>query len=395
MKKLACELCGSTDIIKQDGVFVCQACGTKYSVEEAKKLMSETENKTNKKTTTSNTNTTPKLLITAQNEFDAGNMPNAETYCNKLLEIDPLNGYALLLKGKAIIKQHDIERVDEGLHYFDLSIKNIPEKDLKKSQNDIANCLAQHYVDLLVSACELNEYSRETREHPYTSTYLILKNQALESIDKIKGLKSIYHCDVSKKYLLIISDRLLYNLSKVFNSTQYKNNCQEWIENALILLRICPQTKDYLVPIYEGLKIMYEFLGQKNMTENDEEMMNYRNSAIYYYNKYVELQPKNPIKEPQWPALAFRNKGCYIATSVYGSYDCPEVWILRRFRDNTLDKTWYGRLFIKTYYAISPTLVRWFGNTIWFKRLWRPFLDNMVNKLQRKGIQSTPYTDKY
>lgn len=27
------------------------------------------------------------------------------------------------------------------------------------------------------------------------------------------------------------------------------------------------------------------------------------------------------------------NDGCYIATSVYGSYDCPEVWNLRCFRD--------------------------------------------------------------
>ena len=25
--------------------------------------------------------------------------------------------------------------------------------------------------------------------------------------------------------------------------------------------------------------------------------------------------------------------GCYVATAVYGSYDCPEVWVLRRYRD--------------------------------------------------------------
>ena len=37
MKQLTCEMCGSTDLIKQDGVFVCQTCGCKYSVEEAKK----------------------------------------------------------------------------------------------------------------------------------------------------------------------------------------------------------------------------------------------------------------------------------------------------------------------------------------------------------------------
>lgn len=37
MKQLICEMCGGSDLIKQEGVFVCQSCGTKYSVEEAKK----------------------------------------------------------------------------------------------------------------------------------------------------------------------------------------------------------------------------------------------------------------------------------------------------------------------------------------------------------------------
>lgn len=41
MKQLTCEMCGSTDLVKQDGVFVCQTCGCKYSVEEAKKMMIE------------------------------------------------------------------------------------------------------------------------------------------------------------------------------------------------------------------------------------------------------------------------------------------------------------------------------------------------------------------
>ena len=39
MKAIKCELCGSNDVVKQDGLYVCQHCGTKYSVEEAKKLM--------------------------------------------------------------------------------------------------------------------------------------------------------------------------------------------------------------------------------------------------------------------------------------------------------------------------------------------------------------------
>ena len=86
--------------------------------------------------------------------------------------------------------------------------------------------------------------------------------------------------------------------------------------------------------------------------------------------------------------------GCYIATAVYGSYDCPEVWTLRRYRDYTLAKTWYGRAFIKTYYAISPLLVKWFGNTDWFKKVWQRKLDRMVANLQANGVESTPYEDK-
>lgn len=86
--------------------------------------------------------------------------------------------------------------------------------------------------------------------------------------------------------------------------------------------------------------------------------------------------------------------GCYVATAVYGSYDCPQVWTLRRYRDYTLAATWYGRLFIKTYYAISPTLVKWFGHTKWFKKMWKGKLDRMVAKLQSEGVASSPYEDK-
>lgn len=86
-------------------------------------------------------------------------------------------------------------------------------------------------------------------------------------------------------------------------------------------------------------------------------------------------------------------QGCYVATCVYGSYDCEEVWTLRRYRDNTLGSTWYGRLFIRTYYAISPSIVKLFGKTNWFKKMWKKTLDKMVNKLQEKGVENTPYND--
>lgn len=86
--------------------------------------------------------------------------------------------------------------------------------------------------------------------------------------------------------------------------------------------------------------------------------------------------------------------GCYVATAVYGSYDCPEVWTLRRYRDYELANTWYGRSFIRTYYAVSPAIVKWFGKTKWFNHFWKKKLDTMVERLQKKGFDSSPYKDK-
>lgn len=43
MKKMVCEICESQKIKKEKGVFVCQDCGTEYSLEEAKKLLCDVE----------------------------------------------------------------------------------------------------------------------------------------------------------------------------------------------------------------------------------------------------------------------------------------------------------------------------------------------------------------
>ena len=85
--------------------------------------------------------------------------------------------------------------------------------------------------------------------------------------------------------------------------------------------------------------------------------------------------------------------GCYIATAVYGSYDCPEVWVLRRYRDFTLARSWYGRAFIRVYYAISPKLVKRFGHTKAFKQLWRKLLDKKIAVLRTDGVDDSKYQD--
>lgn len=104
--------------------------------------------------------------------------------------------------------------------------------------------------------------------------------------------------------------------------------------------------------------------------------------------------PYVPKAESSSSSSSSSSGGCYIATCVYGSYDCPEVWTLRRFRDDVLRTTAAGRLFIRAYYAVSPTLVRWFGKASFIRRTWKALLDPMVAQLQRMGLSSERYEDR-
>ncbi len=120
--------------------------------------------------------------------------------------------------------------------------------------------------------------------------------------------------------------------------------------------------------------------------------------AKHYVDNFDTIDKNKPQSYPNQAGPSnttnSSNGGCYVATCVYGSYDCPQVWTLRRYRDDTLASTWYGRVFIRTYYAISPTIVKWFGNTQWFKNLWKNKLDKMVSDLRSNGVEDTPYQDK-
>ena len=98
MKALKCEMCGSSDIIKKNGVFMCQFCKTKYSIDEAKKLLVEVEGTVQ----VDSSHLIDNYFSIATNAYIAKNYSEVESYCNKIIEVDPVNYKAWLLKGKAV-----------------------------------------------------------------------------------------------------------------------------------------------------------------------------------------------------------------------------------------------------------------------------------------------------
>lgn len=112
------------------------------------------------------------------------------------------------------------------------------------------------------------------------------------------------------------------------------------------------------------------FLNMKQMIEDE----------VYSRNAPNILSTMNEINKMESEAL----KGCYIATCVYGSYDCPQVMVLRRFRDDTLEKYALGRAFIKLYYKVSPGLVDRFGKNEKIKNAVKSVLEKFVLKLKKR-----------
>lgn len=152
--------------------------------------------------------------------------------------------------------------------------------------------------------------------------------------------------------------------------------------------RLVPHEKGVRVWLTQENKLLVDFYRDPLISENT-------NDEIVEDIKKEAVKCRLLNEDSQFHVSdASGSGGCYVATAVYGSYDCPEVWVLRRFRDILLMKTWYGRVFVNAYYRISPFLVNKFGNMFWFQRFWKCRLDRLIFYLKSKGFEDSPYKDK-
>lgn len=120
MKQLTCEMCGSTDLLKQEGCFVCQTCGTKYSVEEAKKMMIEgTVDVSGSTIKVDNSAFVEKYLANARRAMQKEDWEEAEKYYNLVEQNDPSNieaiFYSSYAKARSLMIDSDHFKREHGL----------------------------------------------------------------------------------------------------------------------------------------------------------------------------------------------------------------------------------------------------------------------------------------
>ena len=145
MKKIFCELCEGTEFTKDNGMFVCNGCGTKYTAEEARSLMREVEGDVPVSTGAPvvgapmgnpNQAQIDNLLLLATNAYDASNLSEAENYCNRAIELDSTCYKAWFLKARAMGWASSIanDRTKESAHSFCKAIDFAPEEEKEDIQ---------------------------------------------------------------------------------------------------------------------------------------------------------------------------------------------------------------------------------------------------------------------
>lgn len=349
MKQLTCEMCGSTDLMKQDGVFVCQSCGCKYSIEEAKKMM--VEGKVDVSGSTVNIDSTQKLdnLYTlAQRAKAARNSEDAARYYNEIRIYDP----------------NSWEATFYAVYFTALQCR---VGEAGSAASNITNCLG--------------------------STLRLIKKNVPDETKRILYIGEIADDCISAAQPLYAA---LWNM---YDANGYYNNAADFVSHSEPAKRMLRTLADLIDSEFGHSKpyadIILKLLKEDMAYTISESRKKYSGISTETIGmKATKIKKYDPNYAAPQMTQAQSSGGCYVATAVYGAYDCPQVWTLRRFRDYTLAETWYGRAFIRTYYAISPTLVKWFGHTGWFKKMWKGKLDRMVANLNAEGVEDTPYEDK-
>ncbi len=372
-----CPQCGGKlKVDKSQEAAICEHCGTPFIVEKAINNYNTTINNNynfagaNVVVQQGNVDNWIKLAESAINEK---NYNEAKNYYLKVLEIDGNNSRALFGKTICFLVSTPIVAPNPRINVNEVC--NSITEYLTNNDNDefrvfALNACVEAYnsiitkdIDLLFSCLDPITTSNLMAEVVKVAPFMVSCERFMER----------NHLNSNPKYVEIyknVLDRIMATASMMV---------RPWNNSSGGQTRILDEERRYLLKAHEVAK-------NAMMSVDPAYVQNSSAAKI----SDVERLPNSTYNTIQYN----QRRGCYIATCVYGSYDCPNVWVLRRFRDYTLSKTWFGRLFIKIYYSTSPTIVKIFGDTKYFRDFCKQILDKIVIKLEENGVENTPYMDK-
>lgn len=300
MKQIKCELCGSTDLVKDGGFFVCQYCGAKYSVEEARKMMIEGTVDIQGTVKIDNSSSVQNYLDNARRARQKEDWEEVEKYYNLVEQNDPKSIEAIFYSAFAKAYLSLFENVSpkraQIYNVFSNSISVIDDNyDVEKGEEN-QKLIQQFDSDLWKLYNKSDNYVKTTK--------ILVANAAISFIDSLKNIT-------------MIDDQLLY-----------------W-------------------------KIIYEherYIASNNAVDSGTRKK-FSQEAAVIAAKIQERDPSSEIKNvPQTG-----NGGCYLTTACVEQRglpdDCDELTTLRLFRDGYMKAQPGGKEDILEYYEKAPRIV--------------------------------------
>lgn len=322
MKKIICELCESMEFIKENGMFVCQGCGTKYTAEEVRGMMREVEGGAAPVMPAGNPNQQlDNILMLATNAFSASNNEETEKYCNRAIELDATCYKAWFLKGKAAGWSSTIRnpRIVEAAHSFKQAVDFAPDEEKESLTEEAVEelkrlglaciSLRKNRFSQYPNKEELNGFASDV-EPLIEGLIILLDKQNDAEVAKAESLLAACVGDlaslkflgiknkavaagVPKEYFTQITDMMTDAAVAGFNKTtrDYNNDnrpmpndfrkCLNEVDNCIILLTIVQASDDdgdKNVKRYNNIIKMFEF--SINMTAYADYGSSYRSWSL-------------------------------------------------------------------------------------------------------------------
>lgn len=265
MKQIICEMCGSNNLVKTGDNFVCQDCGTKYTVEAAKKLMVEVEGKVDvsgSSVTIDNSAAVQNYLANARRAKQKEDWSEMERYYNLVEQNDPSNIEAIFYssygKAKQTLVSSDLYKRQAEFKVLNNSVSIIDDNfnvDKAEEQIAIVKQISDDIIKMMYSSFVFNQtkngYGIVIRTDK-NSTYNLFINlsicfngtleniykklreeQVSEKIEviKLRLIQYKYLLDneaTSKENKQIINDSLIPSLHKLWNKVDETHEIPEF-----------------------------------------------------------------------------------------------------------------------------------------------------------------------
>lgn len=249
-------------------------------------------------------------------------------------------------------------RILESFEFLKGWVEDRPNREMYKIIEEEINFITKQ----LDRAPKQNYYARMTNQRfdvETTIRYALNANNVITTIDEIA--KACF------PKLLIMKNK-------------FGKNSEEYIKWCDIVVNVCMGN---IIANFNFIADLVNISG----TLDDKFKVTVKNTynTIYNLNSYdMSNSLRNKLHENvkiigNWnDKLNPKTSFCYVATLVYGNYEHPNVQVLRKFRDEKLLNSKFGKKFIDIYYYLSPILVKRIKTKYFIQRIIREVLNQIV-----------------